>query len=326
MLSFSSKRSRAMKRKRACAAICVVLTAISCGHGAPTVTSEEDGTVTLVAVGDIACGSPPASDGDRCRYGDVAELVHAQDPDLFLALGDIQYASSEGTIDFGYFDDAFGDLLPMTVPTAGDEDWGVDRRGYLDYFGARTTRAGYDSASIGGWHIIVLNSQDCVDDDGCAAGSEQYEWLRRELEDPPASAPLCTMAIWHDPRFLWTQWWTKDGVPRGPQDAVAPLWELLYEARAEVVLNANAHHYERWEPMNERGQVSSDGITQFVVGTGGKGLNAVGPDPRPRQLATDYDGGFGVLVMGLGTAWLDYRWEGTDPSASFADTGTIFCA
>lgn len=308
------------------AAICVALVLASCGGSASPPAQEQERPTTIVAVGDIACGSPPASDGDRCRYGDVAELVHTEVPDLFLALGDIQYASPGGGIDFSFYDSAFGDLLPLTLPTAGDEDWGVDRKGFLDYFAGRTTKRGYDSTSIGTWHIIVLNSQDCLDEDGCGAGSRQYGWLREQLTSPPPEAPMCTLAIWHDPRFLWTQWWTKDGLPRGPQDAVAPLWELLYDARAEVVLNGNAHHYERWEPMNGRGQVSGDGITQFVVGTGGKSLNPLGPEPRPWQLTTAYDGGYGVLVLELGTEWLDFRWEGTDASASFADTGTVFCA
>ena len=77
----------------------------------------------------------------------------------------------------------------------------------------------------------------------------------------------CTAAYFHHPRFA------SSGV--GNNTAVAPFWQALYDAGAEVVLNGHAHNYERFAPQTPGGQANSQrGIREFVVGTGGKSLNA----------------------------------------------------
>lgn len=278
----------------------------------------------VVAVGDIACGSEPGDAGRECRHDLVADAVIDEEPDHFLALGDVQYEDESGEIDFSYYDRHFGSLRPITLPTPGDEDWDEDRAAFLEYFGGRTTETGYDSTSIGGWHVVALNSRDCFDADGCAEGSEQYAWLEQQLDDPPQGLGACTLAIWHDPRFLWAPWWEKDGVPRGAQERVLPLWTLLDAAGAELVLSGNAHHYERWAPLDADGQPGADGITQFVVGTGGKTLVPLGSEPRPEHLAAAQAQEFGVLVLQLRAGSLDYRWRSAQ-RGSFSDAGTIEC-
>ena len=313
------------------------LLAASCGGSSePDVTLPTDvpaeaspsdpGRATVVAVGDIACGAAPAEQGIECRYDTVADAVIDEQPDLFLALGDLQYVNPSGEIDFSFYDGAFGDLRSITVPTAGDEDWGVDREAFEAYFGGRTTETGYDALEVAGWQVLVLNSQDCFDDDGCGEGSEQYEWLREQLDaDAPGTDERCTLAIWHDPRFLWAPWWEKDGVPREAQEHVAPFWTLLGAAGAEVVLNANAHHYERWTPIGADGDPSPMGITEFVVGTGGKSLVPLGTQPRPESLEVAQAEEFGALVLDLHADELDFRWRGAEPGGSFSDEGTIDC-
>ncbi|CAN5749688.1 hypothetical protein BH18ACT17_BH18ACT17_16740 [soil metagenome] len=292
-----------------------LLTASCGGSSEPDVTLPTDvpaeaspsdpGRATVVAVGDIACGTEPAQQGAECRYDTVAEAVADEQPDLFFALGDLQYVDPSGEVDFSFYDSAFGGLRSITVPTAGDEDWGVDREAFEAYFGSRTTDTGYDALEVAGWQVLVLNSQDCFDDDGCGEGSEQYEWLREQLDEGVASADeRCTLAIWHDPRFLWAPWWEKDGVPREAQEHVAPFWALLGDAGAEVVLNANAHHYERWAPLGADGGPSAEGIVEFVVGTGGKDHAAAG---TPSTLGDAViDDAFGVLKLTLHDGGYDF--------------------
>ena len=316
-------RSRPQARAAAWVVVVATITA-ACGGGGGAATAGAQ-RATLVAVGDIACGADAADMGDACRYDLVAQVAIDEDPDLFLALGDVQYPTAAGDLDFSFYDGAFGQLRPITLPTGGDEDWDVDREAFLRYFGGRIDEDGYDSISIAGWHLIVLNSRDCFDADGCRPGSPQYEWLRERLDDPPDDTAGCTLAMWHDPRFLWAAWWSKDGAPRGSQERVAPFWELLDEAGADVVLHGNAHHYERWEPINAVGDASEQGITQFVVGTGGKSLNEVGPEPRPGNLAVAQDDEFGVLVLDLRPGSLTYRWRSAEPGGSFQDQGSIAC-
>ena len=87
------------------------------------------------------------------------------------------------------------------------------------------------------------------------------------------------------PRFLWVQWWHHDGKPGGPETHATSLWSLLYQSGVDVVVNANAHNYERWAPQNLDGRLDpKHGITEFVVGTGGKRLIPFGPEPEPRHL------------------------------------------
>jgi hypothetical protein len=309
----------------ACIAVVSTVAAACGGSGSGSATTAAAQRATLVAVGDIACGAEALAVGDECRYDSVAQVVIDERPDMFLALGDLQYETPQGDLDFSFYDASFGALRPITVPTPGDEDWEVDREAFLDYFGVRTTEVGYDSTVIAGWHLVVLNSRDCFDADGCREGSPQYEWLHQRLAEPPDDAAECTLAIWHDPRFLWAKWWTKDGVPRGPQERVAPFWELLDAAGADVVLHGNAHHYERWAPMNAVGDASPQGITEFVVGTGGKSLNELGVEPRPENLEVAQDDEFGALVLDLRPGSLRYRWRGIEPGSSFSDEGTIDC-
>jgi hypothetical protein len=297
--------------------------AASCESPGPAAAPEPSRSAErarVVAIGDIACGSPPGR--TECRYDAVAEAVLDERPDLLLALGDVQYATESGRLDFRFYDRYFGSLRSDTLPTGGDEDWGVDRDAFLEYFGSRASPRGYDSILVAGWQIIALNSPDCFDNDGCKEGSEQIEWLRTELAARPSE---CTLAIWHDPRFLWAKWWTKDGVPRAGQERVAPFWTVLAESNAEVVLHGNAHHYERWAPMDASGGASDDGITEFVVGTGGKSLNPLGVEPRPANLEIAQAEEFGALVLDLEPGRLSYRWRGVDRDGSFEDVGTIRC-
>ncbi len=50
-----------------------------------------------------------------------------------------------------------------------------------------------------------------------------------------------------------------------------PIWNDLYEAGADVVLNGHAHNYERLAPIDPQGSADPQkGIREFVVGTGGR--------------------------------------------------------
>lgn len=62
-----------------------------------------------------------------------------------------------------------------------------------------------------------------------------------------------------------------------------PLWDALYEAGAEVVINVHDHVYERFSPRTlEGGRDPSRGIREFAVGTGGKSPYSLG-DAKPNS-------------------------------------------
>src|SRR6266568_4244766 len=90
-----------------------------------------------------------------------------------------------------------------------------------------------------------------------AAGSAQEQWLKADLA---ASAKQCTVAIWDQPRF------SSSGT--NVRSAVKPLWDDLYAAGAELVLNAHYRVYERFAPQTPAGVAdATNGIRQFTVGT-----------------------------------------------------------
>ena len=86
---------------------------------------------------------------------------------------------------------------------------------------------------------------------------------------------MCTLAIWHAPRY-------SSGV-HGNYKGVAPFWEALYAAGADVVVNGHDHDYERFAPQDPDGNEDrARGIREFVVGTGGAELRPF-TDARPNS-------------------------------------------
>jgi hypothetical protein len=70
------------------------------------------------------------------------------------------------------------------------------------------------------------------------------------------------MAIMHQPRF-------SSGY-HGSAAAQQPLWQDLYNAGADVVVDGHDHDYERFAPQDPTGKADAvNGIREFVVGTGG---------------------------------------------------------
>ena len=89
-----------------------------------------------------------------------------------------------------------------------------------------------------------------------------------------AATPVCTLAIWHQPRF-------SSGDEHGNDPSVAPFWDALYAAGADLVVNGHDHDYERFAPQDPDGDRDRErGIREFVVGTGGGELRGFGDAGR----------------------------------------------
>src|ERR1044072_9537712 len=50
------------------------------------------------------------------------------------------------------------------------------------------------------------------------------------------------------------------------------IWALLAQHGVDVVLTGHDHDYQRWSPLNGQGEIDPNGTTEFVVGTGGHGI------------------------------------------------------
>jgi hypothetical protein len=123
------------------------------------------------------------------------------------------------------------------------------------------------------------------------------------------------MAIWHRPLF------TSFAKAEAVRGRLPRWWKVLYEARADLVLNGHIHNYERFAQRRPDGVVdTARGIREFVVGTGGSGLFDFGT-PQPgseRRLKTH-----GVLKL---TLWpTRYKWQFIDTGGLVLDQGSDTC-
>jgi hypothetical protein len=272
----------------------------------------------LVAAGDIACDpETPSYNGGlgtarRCHHLRTGQLVEAIEPDVVLVLGDAQYEDARYSKYLQSYDPTWGRFKEITYPTVGRAHDAFGRGGYYRYWGERAGPRGslWYSFDRGGWHLVSLNS-NCVLAGGCDAGSPQELWLRADLA---ASQRECTLAFWSEPLFSSSR-------PRSL--SLEPLWQTLYEFGVEIVLNGDAHNYERFRPLAPNGaRDPRRGIRQFIVGTGGKShvpFDRVARGSLVRDAET-----FGVLTLRLRQA--GYEWEFVpEEEGGFTDAGSGTC-
>lgn len=259
--------------------------------------------VVFVGAGDIAsCGSS----GDE----QTASLLDNISGTVFT-LGDNAYDNGTAAEYTNCYGPSWGRHKGRTHPAPGNHDYQTaGASGYFGYFGAAAgdPSKGYYSYELGGWHIVVINSNIAT-----AAGSVQEQWLRSDLRDHPS---LCTLAYWHHPRF-------SSGAQHGNDDSMQPIWQALYDAGAELILSGHDHIYERFAPQTATGQLdAAKGIREFVVGTGGAGLYDIGtikPNSEVRNNLTR-----GVLKLTLYADRYEFQFVHV-AGASFTDSGSGSC-
>src|ERR687898_392356 len=226
-------------------------------------------TVTLVGAGDIAECSP-----DNNAKATAALLANI--PGTVLPLGDNAHPKRTSW---------WGQYKARTMPVLGIHEYHTSKvaQSYFDYFSANqdvgfkepaarvpntpdnpglTPGKGYYSYDRGSWHIVALNS-NCNKVGGCEKTSTQGKWLRNNLAN--ATNKQCTLAYFHHPLYS-----TGTNVTN---PNVKPLWQILYNNGAEVIVNGHAHRYERFAPLTPGGKIEpNNGIRQIVAGTGGAAL------------------------------------------------------
>ena len=256
----------------------------------------------LVGAGDI---STCTNSGDTKTANLIADI-----PGTVFTAGDNVYPSGA----LGAFEDCYeptwGAFRDRTRPSAGNHDYETaDASGYFAYFGsaAGDPGEGYYAYDLGAWRIYVLNSS-CAPVGGCGAGSPQRQWLRADLAANPRQ---CILAYWHHPRF--------SSGAHGNSPKVKGFWTALYAAGADVVINGHDHDYERFAKQRPSGEASSDGIREFVVGTGGaerRPFANIKANSQVRNATT-----FGVLKLTLHATSYDFRFV-PQAGKTFTDSRT----
>jgi calcineurin-like phosphoesterase family protein len=243
----------------------------------------------LVGAGDIATCRGPASESIAAKTAALIEKI----PGTVFATGDLAYEYGSEKEFKECYDPTWGRFKDRTLPAPGNHEYlSANAAPYYAYWGraAGEPGNGYYSVQLGNWRVISLNSNIDV-----GAGSKQEQWLRNELKTYPAR---CTLAFWHHP-------FTSSG-SYGYNPNMRYIFQALYEAGIDVVINGHAHVYERLAPHDAQEQADpARGIRVFVVGTGGGiplGFDAVLPISEARQRDV-----FGVLKLTLRSD--GYSWD-----------------
>jgi hypothetical protein len=271
----------------------------------PTPTLPSPGPAVFVGAGDIAI----ANGHDDA----TAKLIETIGGDVFT-LGDDAYPNGSPE-NFKVFDRTWGRFAGYIHPAPGNHEYMTPgAAGYFQYFGeaAGIPGQGYYTFTLGGWRIVSLNS-NYEFGVGVEAGSAQAVWLQGLLAQ---DTHKCTLAYWHHPLFSSGQ--------NGDYRGMRAIFDILYNANADVVLNGHDHLYERFGPQTADGRPDpARGIREFIVGTGG-----VNPDyrfvttkPNSEQRITGQNG-----VLKLTLLADSYQWEFvTAPNGAITDNGTGQC-
>ena len=270
--------------------------------GAPGTSPAGATDPIVLAAGDIA-------DCNSAADSATAELLDAHSGTI-VTLGDNAYENGTAEEFANCYGPTWGRHKARTFPGPGNHEYNTPgAAGYFGYFGgaAGPESRGYYSFDLGDWHIVSLNSER----DTALAGG-QVAWLRADVA---ASDADCVLAYWHQPR--WTAGKYSDGI------GVQHLWNVLYDAGADVVLAGHDHNYQRYPPLNKAGALDrARGIRSFVVGTGGRHLYPLGADAR-REAGNDTT--FGVLELTLHAGLYSWRFLGVAGS-TYTDSGAGTCS
>jgi acid phosphatase type 7 len=272
-------------------------------------TGQAVGDPVLVGAGDIAsCRST----GDEA----TADLL-AGISGTVATFGDNAYPKGTAADFAECYEPSWGQFKARTLPSPGNHDYETSgASGYFDYFGtaAGEPDKGYYSYDLGSWHLVALNSNCGEEEIRCGPGSAQARWLKEDLAANDEKA--CTLAYFHHPLFTSGRY--RPGIER-----VEPLWEILYAAGVDVVLNGHDHNYQRFAPQDPGGRADPEaGIRQFVVGTGGRSLYQISQPIANTEVYNDDT--HGVLELTLHPR--RYDWEFVPVKGdTFSDSGAARC-
>jgi hypothetical protein len=284
----------------------------------------------VLAAGDIACDPSDSSfnggngTSTACQEKwTAAELTGAN---AVLAIGDEQYDCATTSQLQQSYAPTWGQVKSITYPAVGNHEYKTTcgnqpgAGGYYTYFGSAASPLdtnctinckGYYSYNIGTWHIVVLNSE-CSQVGGCQAGSPQEVWLKADLAANPTA---CTLAYWHRPYY--TSGWSLGDAE------LHDIWQDLYNAHTDLVLNGHDHDYERFKPQDANGNYDPNGVAEIIVGTGGDshgGFNGKIANSVVRDGTT-----YGVLKLTLHANSYDWQFLGDGHGGAFTDSGSAAC-
>lgn len=221
-----------------------------------------------------------------------------------------------------------------TRPAIGQGDYeSVGQDAIYSYFGAKVGDNGWYSFDVGSnWHVVVLNTTTwqfgaCAltpNDPACVGRPHaMIDWLAADLA---ANTKPCLMAISWERRL-----YTSGSGTLGRNSNMNTIAQMLYGAGADVLLSAKDKQYMRFPKTNVDGIPDAAGFAQFVVGTGGRSLDALHAPAAGNPVAAQFGGqgnavpdSWGVIKFTLNAS--SYKWEFVSTlSGGFTDSGEQAC-
>lgn len=271
------------------------------------------GSVIIYAAGDIGQMEQYQAEHGQQLTGPIIDADKTKS--AVLALGDLAY--TDGTLaEFNQnYHPFWGMFKAQTKPVPGNHEYKTaGAGGYLSYFGSAQAKPQgqfYYSYDIGAWHFIALDST-------FPSASTQLSWLDNDIAQwklRKATVPGLLM-YWHHAR--WTSIVRETGSGAGTS-SVQTFVDRAVAAKADLIVAAHDHAYERFDKLNAAGQPTAGGTRHFVIGTGGRGFYFPGPVMPGSQYRLYSE--WGVVKFTLTAT--DYTWQ-WKPGAGQggSDTGT----
>ncbi|MDH3499700.1 MAG: DNRLRE domain-containing protein [Acidimicrobiia bacterium] len=258
----------------------------------------------VAAVGDGAGGRTVASE--------VVNGIAATNPNLLLYLGDVYEKGTKAEFHnwYGPQGTLFGRFRDITNPAIGNHEYEDNvAPGYFDYW---DNVPNYYSVDAGGWHFVSINSSSQFNQ--TAPGSAQYRWLESDLA---ANTSACTVVFLHHPVLSVG--------PQGGTVKLQNMWKLMADWGVDVVLTAHDHNYQRWVPLDRNLSADPTGVTQFVVGGGGHGIQSfVSTDSRLALGLDSTTTAYGSLLLDLDPTSAAFQF--VTRTGNVLDSGTIQCS
>jgi len=271
-------------------------------------TSPGSGNPLVVA----AAGDGASGEANESK---ATSLIASWNPNLMLYLGDV-YEKATFTEFYNWYgiNNLYSAFRTITDPTIGNHEYTADKNasGYFDYW---NNIPNYYSFNSGGWHFISLNANSINGQVQTKPGTAQYDWLAQDLSSNNA---VCTLAYWHQPLY-------NIGAEKAAT-SMQQIWALLAQYKVEVVLNGHDHDYQRWVPLDGSGNPGSNGVTEFVVGSGGHGIQAF--TKSDSRVARGFDSKTSPEPLGalrLQLTPTNAAYDFINIAGTVLDSGTIVC-
>jgi Calcineurin-like phosphoesterase len=233
----------------------------------------------------------------RTKQWEVGEWIAARQPDLFVHLGDIIYSHDQLPAYQEAFFRPFADVLRSAplVATLGNHD--MHTWAHPEFFRIFHTPEPLDPAenytdfsftfTRGAIRFLVIDAFW----QRWEPGSKKRAWLEKILA---ARSHPRTIVIIHNPAFTDEAGVTESALIQ------KQLWPLFVKHGVAMIVSGDSHNYQRFKPV--------EGVTQVIVGTGGKSIRPV----AARRLA-HHEERFGfLLVKVVGTRIEGEFWAGGD--------------